>query len=528
MLCTDRGRFDPEFHPRRFEIKDEIVKQFPEVLGILLNECCFMYGKNGVQYVEFSVSCKDLLNRSVFESIADESFRTGLFKGRKIKPVAQLQRTSSSQGNRSNDELEQPPSGSFDAALFDANESDEATASQYTSLTTDAESEATDVERESLNFKDEAVSARIQRTKSIGNMEWPSLSLPTMLGSSRMKPAWKVLVPCHEKPTDQMVCFLAAFPRTAKAVYFYEGCTERGKWGRDERNQNLCGGDHLYANAQLGRLAKGKSSIERFLGNEASLQLADYTDLSAICPVLQNLAAKLTEDHFLAQIYPGFFGKDSKCRQLRAMLESAARGDELSCRQRQAIVGLDWVGDELGHPFCAFSHKEVIDLVAEWKRHNPRFGLRIHAGEGPLRPSTIDPADSPIRLSFYLHMYIVVEGIKKVIEALQRLSSEPVNVRIGHGVAFLFGVNEAPDKMDPFMTYMKEFRSYLIQHHIVCELNPTSNHMLLTSSFHNNKSLVNKRTLSTFLRQGLPVCLGTDDDGIWPIPICRQHGYHRR
>ncbi|KAJ3308243.1 hypothetical protein HDV04_001512 [Boothiomyces sp. JEL0838] len=55
-----RGRFD--YFDRRFALKDPIYQQYPEVLGILLNNSMARYKKSGVNYVEFSMSARDLSN----------------------------------------------------------------------------------------------------------------------------------------------------------------------------------------------------------------------------------------------------------------------------------------------------------------------------------------------------------------------------------------------------------------------------------------------------------------------------------
>lgn len=72
---------------------------------------------------------------------------------------------------------------------------------------------------------------------------------------------------------------------------------------------------------------------------------------------------------------------------------------------------------------------------------------------------------------------------------------------------------------------LDSFRAFLREHNIVCELNPTSNHMLLGDSFV-EASARNRRTLCAFLDAGRPVVLCTDDDGIWAIPECSEHRRH--
>jgi len=60
---------------------------------------------------------------------------------------------------------------------------------------------------------------------------------------------------------------------------------------------------------------------------------------------------------------------------------------------------------------------------------------------------------------------------------------------------------------------------------IIFELNPTSNHMLLSDSF-NGTNITNDRTLTAFFKLNVPVTLCTDDDGIWPIGKCTEHNSH--
>jgi hypothetical protein len=204
----------------------------------------------------------------------------------------------------------------------------------------------------------------------------------------------------------------------------------------------------------------------------------------------------------------------------------------------RSTVGLDWVGDELGHPFCIFSHDKFVTLVAEWMTVNDHFGVRIHAGEGPIRPSTREALDSELRLAFYLHMYILTEGIMLYHSKLSKLLKENAKtavlkprIRIGHGVAFLWGCDkkdEAGKNIADFTQFdqdMDDFCGFLRMNDIVCELNPTSNHMLLPSTFHGG-TLHHQRTLPCFLREKIPVVLATDDDGIWAIHKCKRHYHH--
>ena len=72
---------------------------------------------------------------------------------------------------------------------------------------------------------------------------------------------------------------------------------------------------------------------------------------------------------------------------------------------------------------------------------------------------------------------------------------------------------------------LETFRTFLRDERIVCELNPTSNHMLLGDSFVDSEAR-NVRSLPAFLRAQLHVVLCTDDDGVWAIHKCREHYRH--
>ncbi|KAJ3268502.1 hypothetical protein HDV01_002705 [Terramyces sp. JEL0728] len=73
-----RGRFD--YFDRRFALKDPIYQQYPEVLGILLNSSMARYQKSGVNYVEFSVSARDLSNPFIVVHLKHSVWNSSLEK----------------------------------------------------------------------------------------------------------------------------------------------------------------------------------------------------------------------------------------------------------------------------------------------------------------------------------------------------------------------------------------------------------------------------------------------------------------
>eukprot|EP01033_Poteriospumella_lacustris_P017303 gene17303-12369_t len=92
----------------------------------------------------------------------------------------------------------------------------------------------------------------------------------------------------------------------------------------------------------------------------------------------------------------------------------------------QCVAGIDWVGDEFGHPYCIFAHPQFIKMINDCRKVNPRFGVRIHAGEGLMRHSTVDemnytaggPLTAP-HATFMLHVFILIKSITKVINGIE-------------------------------------------------------------------------------------------------------------
>lgn len=57
----------------------------------------------------------------------------------------------------------------------------------------------------------------------------------------------------------------------------------------------------------------------------------------------------------------------------------------------EMVIGLDYMSDERGYPFCPFGCKVFTDfLVSERAIRNGNFGFRLHCGENV--PGEADPA----------------------------------------------------------------------------------------------------------------------------------------
>lgn len=65
-----RGHFTPQFNPRRFVLKDDLIDQDPSILQRLLKWELTRLERAGVKYVEFSVSLKDLTCPIVVQHLA--------------------------------------------------------------------------------------------------------------------------------------------------------------------------------------------------------------------------------------------------------------------------------------------------------------------------------------------------------------------------------------------------------------------------------------------------------------------------
>ncbi|KAJ3184005.1 hypothetical protein HDU85_001856 [Gaertneriomyces sp. JEL0708] len=187
------------------------------------------------------------------------------------------------------------------------------------------------------------------------------------------------------------------------------------------------------------------------------------------------------------------------------------------------VVGLDWVGDETGFPYCAFVHPEFLGIFRRMHEITERtFGARIHGGESVPRPASICP-DERMAAAYKAHMHIVCDGIIRTHEGLKGLYPDDwCFLRIGHGVAFL----NTPEN-DPAL--QEKYDEILIKaKNIVLELNMTSNAHLLTDSNHHETESSSDvgLTVAKFISRKHRVVLSTDDDGVWPIRKCKPHYHH--
>jgi adenosine deaminase len=494
-------------------MRDVIIEQAPDVLSILTNHVLGNYSYAGANYVEFSVSTKDIMNddkrRLMTENVFSGDYfrRVGSGASRRNSAVGVMSETAAA----SNADTIEPHLGMDDE---DRN--------MVISLA------AADLERGSTVLNppelEEGVVSRLSTTQTQRGGPRPGDPIiPSVRKGSSFRPAWRKFYRDYRDKNDrQMWKFLAAFPRT-RGVHL-------PRW--DPMNGRLLYEPRKPADSPidiLATLATDRARLTHMFGEKSHEELLD------------KLAAHLCEDEALIQLFPK---GDTSCFDLMAKFKESYRhnfGEQTANKpatlNQVCVVGIDCVGDEFGHPYCMFAHSEFIGLINECREIYPHFGVRIHAGEGLMRHSTFDElcyageADggslTTPHATFMLHVLILIKSITKVIEGIAQhtRNGHRVSVRIGHGIAFLY----QPKKDGPFKTALDNFRALLRQHDIVCELNPTSNHMLLQHSFTDGPGqagVKNIRTLRSFFELNLPVILCTDDDGIWDIRPCAKHGSH--
>jgi hypothetical protein len=356
-----------------------------------------------------------------------------------------------------------------------------------------------------------------------------TFTLP-VLKVSELKPSWRrYLNDYHDKASHQTWVFLAAFHRTEPDTYSKAALL-------DENPPEV-------------------KSTEKLQGVHDLLQLIGNVDDDQ---ELLHLAQRLVEDPCISKIYK------TEIEDVYSFLQEYLVDNPLDRKEslvtlQECVAGVDWVSDEFGFPFCAFTSPKVMNKLKECREVNPNFGVRIHGGEGLIRFSTAMKQGAAVDRSsavgkvFRFHLFVLMATIRKVHQLLMeesevaRLQSLPdwngnCNIRIGHGVALLY--SEASDEMseadrrnsssemktaeDESVLHreLKSFREFLANSEIPCELNPTSNHMLIPGTFVKNQTVTNDRSLEGFFKHQVPVVLCTDDDGIWAIQKCERHHHH--
>eukprot|EP01128_Nolandella_sp_AFSM9_P005187 TRINITY_DN247_c0_g1_i3.p1 TRINITY_DN247_c0_g1~~TRINITY_DN247_c0_g1_i3.p1 ORF type:complete len:770 (-),score=103.02 TRINITY_DN247_c0_g1_i3:141-2450(-) len=169
---------------------------------------------------------------------------------------------------------------------------------------------------------------------------------------------------------------------------------------------------------------------------------------------------------------------------------------------QRVLVGLDYVGDEKGHPYCPFGLDQFTEFVMYCRlKFNGKFGLRYHCGE-----FTFDVGS----LNHFNHMFVS----SKIILAIMNGIQGPTPLRVGHGVAFLaykdvfsFPSDVLSDSLSLVIRCLQEMK----RRGVPIEVNLRSNAVLLPL-------MDNATSVDVFLNTlHLPIILCTDDDGIWCV-----------
>ncbi len=500
------------------------MEQVIEVHAILLNNVLGRYSLAGVKYVEFSVSMKDLQNYEIFSEITTNVFDCQQKAKSRKKNSADVHddavvtsETTDVDSFIGNDNIEQPTvaNGTFKDAHDD------------TTLAQEASGLDLLIENNVISTGIDATVVRnqtardVKQKKAVAEEKFLKLSLDTTISL----PSWrKFYTSYNSKTRNQTYGFLAASNRTKVK---YPKFVEQEQKLKLEPTETFLASDGI---SLLYDLVTDTDRIRRFLVNEKFENFKSDTVIEE-GELLLRFAKYLCQDSILAVLFP------DALKQFSEFKEHYLKNEDM----QKYIIGLDWVGDELGFPFCAFAHSDIVEQINKFENIN--FGIRVHAGEGLLRASTCVPASfshssssssssttttttttntttastSIIDRGFQLHQFILIESIRKIHENLKNK-----NLRVGHGVAFLFE-DESPETT--LARELKSFREFLRDKDIPCELNPTSNHMLLSQSFHDRKLTANK-ALKAFITNEIPVVICTDDDRIWALHKCAEHNRH--
>jgi len=137
-------------------------------------------------------------------------------------------------------------------------------------------------------------------------------------------------------------------------------------------------------------------------------------------------------DKILDKMYGNIFGNGNQLENLETALKNPK--SSIYRHWKDYVVGLDWVGDEMGSPFCALSHNRFIGtdgIVKKMRNHQPRFGIRVHCGESlPMIPLKGTEGKNALEL-FNKHITIVHDGLKSIVDGIGK-----ERLRIGHGWLF--------------------------------------------------------------------------------------------
>jgi hypothetical protein len=170
----------------------------------------------------------------------------------------------------------------------------------------------------------------------------------------------------------------------------------------------------------------------------------------------------------------------------------------------ERVVGLDFMGDELGFPYCPFWIDEFIQFAQRRLHQTKRFGLRAHTGEISSYYLDLDKKTQkiiPKRYRVYQeHKQIVYGWIERFLQKIQSCGDPKPCYRFGHGVLLMLGQE-------------KELSNLPI------EVNLTSNCHLL--NFHYKDHPVTK------LQKPMQLIYCTDNDGVFEVTCTCQQGNHK-
>ena len=217
----------------------------------------------------------------------------------------------------------------------------------------------------------------------------------------------------------------------------------------------------------------------------------------------------------------------------------------------EAIVGLDWLSDELGRPYCLFASPPVTTAIksirhflsekfhvtdqlkyspmptVDGTRFKNRFGIRIHCGEC-VQVRSVGTAEHITYAA--RHCRFACEAIVKALTETQISEEEKEHCRIGHGVGIIevkrFVEANNISNLDDSASIIESLQK-LMETAPVFELNLTSNDSLLFKGKHNDCLPLSQvtRDIESGIKSSDKVkfLVCCDNEGIWPLPGAIYH-----
>jgi hypothetical protein len=207
------------------------------------------------------------------------------------------------------------------------------------------------------------------------------------------------------------------------------------------------------------------------------------------------------------EFYTGFLN------ELELMDKAFEKSDILN----EKVVGLDYMGDELGFPYCPFWLTEFAEFAKRRKLYrktlhgieDPRFGLRAHMGEVSAHyfgsETTLSKVVRHEYTAYSRHCRIVLKYMHKFAE-------QASHHRYGHGVTIMHAMCEPEQQFEQKLLQMSD--------QIPIEVNLSSNCYLLNYDHETHPIRKLKHVMPHLI-----IC--TDNDGVFDLQCDCPNKQHK-